>query len=183
MVFSRLNELFAENFSQYGELGASVSVWREGHEIVSLAGGSKDRQHEQAWTEETMVLFWSATKGLSAACLLHACQEHGIELTTPVAAVWPEFAQAGKERVTIAELLSHQAGLAALASPTPVMDHDAVAAALAAATPAWPLGEGHGYHPRTFGFLVDETLRRITGGRTLRDYWCREFAEPLGLEV
>jgi len=183
MVFSRLNELFAENFSRYGELGASVSVWHEGVEAVSLAGGWKDRQHGKAWTGETMVLFWSATKGLSAACLLHACQEHGLELTTPVAALWPEFAQAGKDRVTIGELLSHQAGLAALAAAAPVMDHEAVAAALAAAAPAWPLGEGHGYHPRTFGFLVDEMLRRITGGRTLREYWCREFAEPLALEV
>jgi CubicO group peptidase (beta-lactamase class C family) len=150
---------------------------------VSLAGGFKDRQHEHAWNEETMVLLWSATKGLAAACLLHACQEHDVELTTPVAAVWPEFAQAGKDRVTIAQVLSHQAGLAALATPAPVMDHDAVAAALAASAPAWPLGEGHGYHPRTFGFLVDEILRRITKGCTLRDYWCTEFAEPLGLEV
>jgi CubicO group peptidase (beta-lactamase class C family) len=183
MVYSRLAELFAENFTTYGELGASVSVWREGREIVSLAGGFKDRQHEQAWNEETMVLFWSATKGLAAASLLHACQQHEVEPTTPVAEVWPEFAQAGKERVTIAELLSHQAGLAALATPAPVMDHDAVAAALAASAPAWPLGEGHGYHPRTFGFLVDETLRRITRGRTLREYWCTEFAEPLGLDV
>jgi len=183
MVQPRLPELFAENFSRFGELGASVSVWREGREIVSLAGGFKDRQHERPWTPETMVLFWSATKGLSSACLLHACQEHHVELTTPVAAVWPEFAQAGKDRVTIAELLSHQAGLAALTAPAPVMDHEAVAAALAASAPAWPLGQGHGYHPRTFGFLVDETLRRITGGRTLRTYWCEEFAEPLRLDV
>jgi len=183
MVHSRLSELFAENFAHFGELGASVSVWHEGREIVSLAGGFKGRQQELPWTPETMVLFWSATKGLASACLLHACQEQQIELTAPVAAVWPEFAQAGKDRVTIAEMLSHQAGLAALAAPAPVMDHDAVAAALAAAPPAWPLGQGHGYHPRTFGFLVDETLRRITGGRTLRSYWCEVFAEPLGLEV
>ena len=119
MVHSCLTNLFAENFSRHGELGASVSVWHEGREIVSLAGGFKDRQHEHAWNEETMVLFWSATKGLSAACLLHACQEHDVELTALVAEVWPEFAQAGKERVTIAELLSHQAGLAALATPNP----------------------------------------------------------------
>jgi CubicO group peptidase (beta-lactamase class C family) len=183
MLQSRITDLFAENFRQFGELGASVSVWREGQEILSLAGGFKDRQLEHAWTKETMVLFWSATKGPASACLLHACQEHGLELTTPVAAVWPEFGQAGKERITIAEMLSHQAGLSALAAPAPVMDHDAVAAGLAAAAPAWPLGQGHGYHPRTFGFLVDETLRRITGGRKLRSYWCEEFAEPLGLEV
>jgi len=178
-----LTALFRENFTHYGELGASVSVWEDGREIVSLAGGFKDRQHEQPWTADTMVLFWSATKGLAAASLLHACQERGIEPTTPVGEVWPEFAEAGKERVTIAQMLSHQAGLAAMATPVEVMDHDAVAAALAAQAPAWPLGEGHGYHPRTFGFLVDETLRRITGGRTLREYWRTEFADPLGLDV
>ncbi len=178
-----LDTLFRENFTHYGELGASVSVWHEGREIVSLAGGFKDRQHEQPWTPGTMVLFWSATKGLAAASLLHACQQHRIELTTPVASVWPEFAQAGKERVTIAQMLSHQAGLAAMTTPTEVMDHEAVVAALAAQAPAWPLGEGHGYHPRTFGFLVDETLRRITGGRSLREYWRTEFADPLGLDV
>lgn len=183
MPLARIAELFDENFSHYGELGASLSVWRDGREVLSLAGGFKDRAQEHPWTAETMVLFWSATKGLAAASLLHACQEHGVEPTTPVAAVWPEFAQAGKERVTIAEMLSHQAGLAALATPAEVMDHDAVAQALAASAPAWPLGEGHGYHPRTFGFLVDETLRRITGGRKLREYWRTEFAEPLGLEV
>ncbi|EDY18763.1 Beta-lactamase class C and other penicillin binding protein-like protein [Chthoniobacter flavus Ellin428] len=130
MVHSRLSELFAENFTTLGELGASVCAWHDGQEIVSLAGGYKDRQHEQAWDENTMVLFWSATKGLAAACLLHACQEHHIAPATPVAEVWPEFAQAGKERVTIAQMLSHQAGLAALATPAPVMDHEAVVAAL-----------------------------------------------------
>ena len=178
-----LANLFHENFTQYGELGASVSVWRDGREIVSLADGFKDRQHEQPWTAETMVLFWSATKGLAAASLLHACQEHGVEPTTAVSEVWPEFAQAGKERVTIAEMLSHQAGLAAMTTPAEVMDHDAVATALAAQAPAWTLGEGHGYHPRTFGFLVDETLRRITKGRKLSEYWRTEFAEPLGIDV
>lgn len=183
MPADRITTLFAENFSHYGELGASVSVWHDGREIVSLAGGFKDRPQELPWTAETMVLFWSATKGLAAACLLHACQEYGHALTTPVAAVWPEFAQAGKERVTIAEVLSHQAGLAALATPAEVMDHDAVAAVLAAQAPAWPLGEGHGYHPRTFGFLVDEILRRITSGRTLREYWRTEFADALDLDV
>src|SRR5260221_12877291 len=98
MVQPRLTELFAENFSQHGELGASVSVWHEGREIVSLASGFKDRQHEHAWNEETMVLFWSATKGLAAASLLHACQEHDLELTPPVAAVWPEFGPGRQDR-------------------------------------------------------------------------------------
>ncbi len=178
-----LPALFHENFASYGELGASVSVWRDGREMISLADGFKDRPKTEPWTAETMVLFWSATKGLAAACLLHACQERGIELTTRVAELWPEFAQAGKERVTLAEMLSHRAGLSALSRTADVLDHTAVAAALAAEAPAWPLGEGHGYHPRTFGFLVDEVLRRITGGIALREYWRAQFGEPLGLDV
>jgi CubicO group peptidase (beta-lactamase class C family) len=179
----RLASLFQDNFHSLGELGASVSVWREGREVLALADGFKDRGRTEQWTAETPVLFWSATKGLSAACLLHAGQQYDLAPTTPVAELWPEFARQGKERVTIAEMLSHQAGLAVLAQPADAQDHAAVAAALATETPHWPLGEGHGYHPRTFGYLVDETLRRITGGTTLRDYWRRHFAEPLGLDL
>ena len=183
MPVEKLTALFHENFAAFGELGASVCVWRDGREVLSLGGGWKDRARCEAWTAETPVLFWSATKGLSAACLLHACEEHGVVPLTRVAAVWPEFAQAGKERVTIAELLSHQAGLAALSRAADAQDHAAVAAALAAEAPHWPLGTGHGYHPRTFGYLVDEVLRRIAGGVTLREYWRTQFAEPLGLDV
>ncbi len=147
--------------------------------MLSLAAGWKDRQQTEPWTEETMVLVWSATKGPAAACVLHACQEHGVAPTTSVAKVWPEFAQAGKGGVTIVELLSHRAGLPAIAAP--VLDHAAVAAALAAEPPAWPLGGGHGYHPRTFGFLADEVVRRIAGV-PLGAYWRTHFAEPLGLK-
>lgn len=176
-----LSALFQENFDRFGELGASVSVWQEGREVLSLAAGWKDRQRMQPWDAETIVLVWSATKGPAAASVLHACQEHGIAPTTRVSEVWPEFAQAGKERVTIAELLSHRAGLPAISVEAPVLDHAAVAAALAANAPEWPLGEGHGYHPRTFGFLADEVVRRIAG-QPLGEYWRTHFAEPLGIE-
>ena len=182
MHTEHLTTLFHENFAAFGELGASVCVWHEGREVLSLAGGFRDRAKTEPWSAETPVLFWSATKGLAAACLLHACQEHGVAPLTPVAEVWPEFAQAGKDGVTIAELLSHQAGLPALTHPADAQDHAAVAHALAAEAPAWPLGEGHGYHPRTFGYLVDELLRRLTA-TTLRDYWRAHFAEPLALDV
>ena len=181
MSLARIATLFEENFNRFGELGASVSVWRDGREVLSLAAGWKDRAKTEPWDEATMVLVWSATKGPAAACVLHACQEHGIEPTMRVAEVWPEFAQAGKERVTIAELLSHRAGLPAISVEAPVLEHATVAAALAAQAPAWPLGEGHGYHPRTFGFLVDEVVRRIAGV-PLGEYWRTNFAEPLGLE-
>jgi len=174
---------FAENFEQRGELGASVSIWRDGTEVLSLASGWRDREKTQPWTAETPVLFWSATKGLTAACLLHVCQEHGVALTTRVAEVWPEFGAAGKGEYTIAEVMSHQAGLPALSREVSVLDHAAVVQAIAAEAPHWPRGEGHGYHPRTFGFLLDEILRRITGGTTVREYWRRTFAEPLGLDL
>ena len=178
-----LADRFEENFTQRGELGASVSVWRDGEEIVSLGTGWQDREHTRPWTIETPVLFWSATKGLSAACLLHALQERALTPDLHVAEVWPEFAAAGKEQVTVAHVLSHQAGLPALSQPVSVLDYEAVVAALAAEPPHWRLGEGHGYHPRTFGFLVDEILRRMTGGTPLREYWRAHFAEPLGIDV
>ncbi len=177
----RIASLFADNFTAHGELGASLCVWHEGREVLSLAGGFKDRAKTEPWTEQTMVLVWSATKGPAAACVLHACQEYHVDPNSPVAEVWPEFAQAGKERVTIAELLSHRAGLPALWVEAPVLQHELVAAALAAAAPAWPNGEGHGYHPRTFGFLADEVVRRVAKVR-LAEFWRAHFAEPLGLD-
>ena len=182
MDLDRLTDLFHENFAERGELGASVCVWRDGAEVLSLAGGFCDREKTQPWTAETPVLFWSATKGLAAACLLHALQERLLDPRMRVSECWPEFSQGGKERITVAEVLSHQAGLPALSQPVPVTDYSAIVAALAAEPPHWRVGEGHGYHPRTFGFLVDEILRRIAG-MPLREYWRTHFAEPLALDV
>ena len=177
-----LENEFGQNFAERGDLGASVSVWRDGVEVVSLGGGFQNREQSKPWTPLTPVLFWSATKGPTSACLLHACQEECISLSRRVAELWPEFAAAGKQSITIAELMSHQAGLAALSSDVSVFDHAAVAEALAAEPPQWPPGKSHGYHPRTFGFLVDELLRRITG-TPLRDYWGAVFREPMQLDL
>ena len=178
-----LRELFEENFGAYGELGASLSVYLHGEEILSLAAGFRDRQKTQPWTRETAVLLWSATKGPAAACVLHLCEKKGIALSSTVVSHWPEFAAAGKESVTLAQILSHQAGLAALSQRVPVLDHAAVAAALAQEPPNWPPGTAHGYHPRTFGFLLDEIVRRISGGISLGQYWRENFAQPLGLDL
>ena len=183
MDLARFTDLFYENFAHHGELGASVSVWREGEEELSLAHGWQDHEQTRMWTADTPVLFWSATKGLASACVLHALQERERDPTMLVSECWPEFSQNGKERITIAEVLSHQAGLPALSTPVPVTDYDAVVAALAAEPPHWPVGEGHGYHPRTFGFLADEILRRLTGGTPLREYWRAQIAEPFGMDV
>jgi CubicO group peptidase (beta-lactamase class C family) len=177
----RLRQLFEENFSLHGEVGASVSVWQDGREIISLSGGWRDRQQTQPWTDDTLVLVWSATKGPATACVLHGMQSQGLNLSTPIAEVWPEFAQAGKDRVTFAQALSHQAGIPVLDRKASVLDHDAVANAIAAQAPHWESGTAHGYSPRAHGFLLDELVRRISGKR-LGDYWHTEFATPLALD-
>ena len=120
MIPDHFTDIFRENFTRLGELGASVSVWRDGVEVLSLADGWCDRGHTQPWIAETPVLFWSATKGLASACLLHALQERALDPRMRVSECWPEFSQGGKERITIAEVLSHQAGLPALSTPVPV---------------------------------------------------------------
>jgi CubicO group peptidase (beta-lactamase class C family) len=178
----RLVSLFDENFARFGELGAAVSVWQHGKPLLELHGGFRDATREHPWTPDTIVLFWSATKGLGSACLLHALQKRTIGLERRVAEFWPEFAQAGKSEITIAQLLSHQAGLSALDDQTEVLDYPAVIAALEKQAPLWPPGTAHGYHARTFGFLVDELARRITGQR-ISEYWRSMFAEPLELDI
>jgi CubicO group peptidase (beta-lactamase class C family) len=181
-MVSSIEPLFRENFETFGELGGAVSVWKDGKQIVDLFGGFRDAHRQHSWTEETIVLFWSATKGLGSACLLHALQEHEIGLKEPVAKFWPRFAQAGKESITLAQLLSHQAGLCALDERVDILDYEAVVHALERQSPLWPPGSGHGYHARTFGFLVDELTRRIAG-KTVADYWRTTFAEPLHLDI
>jgi CubicO group peptidase (beta-lactamase class C family) len=177
-----LEPLFQENFQKFGELGAAVSVWQNEKPILDLYGGFRDARREKPWTADTLVLVWSATKGIGSACLLHVLQEHNIDIKQWVAEVWPEFAQAGKEKITLAQLLSHQAGLCALDRRVDVIDYDAVIQALEAQQPLWPPGTAHGYHVRTFGFLLDELVRRIAR-KALSDYWQEVFARPLNLDL
>jgi CubicO group peptidase (beta-lactamase class C family) len=180
-LLQRLKPLFQENFEKLGELGAAFSVWQNGKPLIDLYGGFCDAGREKPWTADTVVLVWSATKGIGSACVLHALQQQKIELNRPVAEFWPEFGQAGKDKITLGQLLSHQAGLCALDQRVDVVDYDGVIRALEAQAPLWPPGTGHGYHARTFGFLLDELMRRITG-KTLSDYWQENFARPLALD-
>jgi CubicO group peptidase (beta-lactamase class C family) len=179
---ARLEPLFQENFDRFGELGAAISIWQNGKVIVDLHGGFKDARREHPWTADTLVLIWSATKGLGSACLLHVLQENKIDINRHVADFWPEFAQAGKEKITLAQLLSHQAGLCALDRDIDVLDYKEVIRALELQKPLWPPGTAHGYHARTFGFLLDELVRRIAR-IPLSDYWRRTFAESLALDL
>ena len=166
----RVEPLFRENFEKFDELGAAVSIWQNGKPILDLYGGFHDARREKRWTADTLVLVWSATKGMGSACLLHVLQEHNIDVSQRVAEFWPEFARAGKEKITLGQLLSHQAGLCALDRRVDVVDYGTVIQALEAQQPLWPPRIAHGYHARTFGFLLDELVRRIAR-KTLADYW------------
>lgn len=178
----RITPLFEENFARLGELGAAASLWKEGEPLLDLYGGFRDASRETPWTADTLVLFWSATKGLGSACLLHVLQEHKLDLDRRVAEFWPQFGQAGKREITLAQLLSHQAGLSAFDDPVDVLDYAAIIAALEKQVPLWPPGTAHGYHARTFGFLLDELVRRIAG-ETAGEYWREQFGEPLNLDI
>ena len=179
---NRIAPLFEENFTRFGELGAAVSIWQNGKPVVDLCGGFRDARRENLWTSDTIVLVWSATKGIGSACVLHVLQEHKIDINQRVAEFWPEFAQAGKEKITLAQLLSHQAGLCALDRRVDVLDYGAVIHALEEQAPLWPPGAAHGYHARTFGFLLDELVRRIAG-KSLAEYWRKIFSDPLKLDL
>ncbi|BCU79407.1 serine hydrolase domain-containing protein [Luteolibacter sp. LG18] len=169
---------FERNFLERNELGASVSIWWQGEEILSIGEGYADRAKSRAWTPETLVPVYSATKGPTSATLLMALETHGLGPETLVREVWPEFPVA---EATFAHLLSHQCGLAALDRRASVWDHAEVVAAVEAQTPAWRPGEGQGYHPRTFGVLVDEPVRRLTG-KTLGAFFREAIGAPLGLD-
>jgi CubicO group peptidase (beta-lactamase class C family) len=179
---ARLEPLFQQNFEKLGELGAAISVWQNGKPLVDLHGGFRNARREQPWTEDTIVGIWSATKGIGSACLLHVLQQQKIDIEQRAGEFWPKFAQAGKEDVTIAQLISHQAGLAALDARVDILDYGAVINALEKQEPNWPPGTAHGYHARTFGFLIDELIRRIAGTR-VSEYWRTNFADPLDLDL
>src|SRR5947208_808098 len=177
----RIAPLLQENFQHFGELGAALSIWQNGEPFLDLHGGFRDTRREQVWTEDTIVLAWSATKGIGSVCLMHTLQEDKIKIDRRVSEFWPAFSQAGKIDVTIAQLVSHSAGLCALDENAEVTDYPAVIRALEKQTPLWRPGSAHGYHARTFGFLIDELVRRVAG-TSISKYWRTIFAEPLALD-
>lgn len=179
MTTARIEAAFSDLFLEGGQVGAALGLWSDAGPRISLVGGYRSRTPEAAaWTEDTIVPVWSTTKGPAAATLLWALDRHGLSADTPVHHIWPEL---GPD-ISVGQLLSHQAGLAALDVETSVFDHPAAVIALERQTPAWPPGTGHGYHPRTFGTLVDECVRRLTSA-PLAVVWRREIAEPLHLDV
>lgn len=180
---ARVLDVFEQNFATRNELGASVSIWQHGQRLLNHSAGWCEREQIRPWTDETLVPFWSATKGPAAACTLHALEGAGVGLNEKIASFWPEFAAGGKGEISVAELLSHGGGLVALDEEVDSFDYPAVIGALEEQSPNWQPGTAHGYHPRTFGYLVDEIVRRLTGAKSLGLYWWEQFARPLGLDL
>jgi len=182
-AFRRVEEVFGELLEKR-EVGAGVSVWAGGRQVVDLWGGFMDRRRTRPWERDTLVVVYSTTKGMAALCAHRLVDRGELDLDAPVARYWPEFAAAGKGSIPVRFLLSHRAGLPALRSPLPpeaLYDWGAMAGALAAEAPWWTPGEQHGYHAITFGFLVGEVVRRISGKR-LGTFFREEIAGPLGLD-
>jgi len=180
----RLIDLFAENFLQYQELGASVCIIEGGEQKLNIGDGFIDRTRTTPWTSQTRVLIWSATKALASACLLHCCEQAGIALDRRVKDFWSEYSVNGKAETKLSHILSHQSGQPALRRPDiGILDHEAVVQALAEQEPFWKPGDAHGYHARTYGFLVDELVRRISSGITVAEYFRETFGQQLDLDL
>lgn len=177
-ALGKVIDVFERNFRDRGELGASISVWWDGTELLSHGHGWCERENLRPWTCDTLVPVYSATKVPAAATLLLALEGKGMDEETPVREVWPKFPVA---EAKFYHLLSHQCGLSALDVRASVFDHEAVVAAIEAQVPAWAFGDGHGYHPRTFGALVEEPVRRLTG-KTLGQFWREKIAGPMALD-
>ncbi len=183
--FARVREVFAESFASGAETGSSVAVSVDGRPVVDLWGGSADAAGTRPWQRDTIVNLYSTTKGLAALCA-HLLVDRGeLDLDAPVAQYWPEFAAAGKQKILVRQLLCHQAGLAAIRRPFSMdefYDWDATTSALAAETPWWEPGTAHGYHALTFGHLIGEVVRRISG-KSLGTFFRDEVAKPLGADL
>jgi len=178
-------DAFAENFRGPGEIGAACCVYVDGEQVVDLWGGLADAGTEAPWTDHTIAMVYSATKGLAAMCALLLAQLGELDLDRPVAAYWPEFAAGGKDRVTTRQVLSHQAGLPVIdrrLKYEDVLSGGPVVEALAEQPPVWEPGTRHGYHVLTYGWLVGEIVRRVSG-ESIGAFFAREFARPLGLNT
>ena len=173
-----ITEAFQQNFELYGEIGASLSIWQHGEEALQLGSGWKDKSQSSIWDTETLIPVYSATKGPASATMLMVLEKHGLSPDSIVKDIWAEFPVEG---ATIAQLMSHQCGLPALDMEVSVFDYQGVIKAIENQKPAWQLGTAHGYHPRTYGFLLDELCLRLEG-KKIGEVFASQIAAPLGLE-
>ena len=182
--FAGVRAAFAENFEKRNEYGAAVAVVIDGKPVVDLWGGHADKARTQPWTRDTIVNVFSTTKGLTAICAHRLADQGKLDFDAPVARYWPEFAAKGKDKIPVRWLLSHRAGLPAphqQLKDTDAYDWNVMTSTLAADEPWWEPGTKHGYHAITFGWLVGEVIRRITG-KSVGSYFRDEIARPLGID-
>lgn len=185
--FEGVREAFGANFARRHELGGACCAYVHGEKVVDLWGGIRNARSGEPWEPDTMVIVWSATKGLAAMTVALAHSRGWLDYEERVSAYWPEFAQQGKERITVRQLLAHQAGLFAFDEPVDrgvVADLDRLAVVLARQKPAWEPGTRQAYHALTLGFHEGELLRRVDPQhRTLGRIFQDEIASPLGLDA
>lgn len=184
--FEEVREEFIKNFTERGELGAACAVYYKGERVVDLWGGYRDAKSRAPWEENTLIMVFSTTKGLAAMTVAVAHSKGLIDYDEKVAIYWPEFAQNGKENITVRQLLSHQAGLVVLDVPLTVeqlADLDAVAEILARQKPIWEPGTRHGYHASTLGLYMNELIRRVDPQhRSLGQFFQDEIARSVDIE-
>jgi CubicO group peptidase (beta-lactamase class C family) len=183
--FEGVRDAFERNFVLGKEVGAAVAAWVGGELVVNLWAGAADAAGTRPWQVDTLSTVLSGTKGLTSTCVHQLVERGELDLNAPVARYWPEFGQAGKEAITIGMVMSHRSGVIGPRQRlhwTQVTDWDLVCERLAAAEPWWEPGTAQGYHMTTFGFILGEVFRRVTG-RTVGQYLRTEIAEPLGAEV
>jgi CubicO group peptidase (beta-lactamase class C family) len=182
--FAAVRDEFERNFHERGEVGAAVCVTLGGDTVVDLWCGFADRQLTRPWQADTLTLVWSCTKGAVALCAHVLVSRGQLDLDAPVAHYWPEFAQHGKDKITTRLLLNHQAGLPAIRHPLQpgeLYDWQRITDLLAAERPHWPPGTRQGYHATTFGHLIGEVVRRVSG-KEFAAFYRDEIAGPLGLD-
>jgi CubicO group peptidase (beta-lactamase class C family) len=183
--FDPVREIFEAALAAGEEVGARFTLAVEGEVALDLYGGFADRARTQAFDAATLTPVFSTTKAIAALLIARLVDQGRLTYDQTVASIWPEFAQAGKDEITVGQAMSHQAGLAGLAAPMdPALwfDWDAICHKLAAMTPLWPPGTASGYHPITFGYLAGEIFRRVDGrtmGRALRE----DLAVPFDLDL
>jgi CubicO group peptidase (beta-lactamase class C family) len=180
--FEQVRDAFAENFEHHGDVGAAVAVYVDGQPVVDLTGGVTTA--ETPYDDDTLQLVFSSTKGATALCAHLLVQRGLLDVDAPVTDYWPEFGAAGKGEVPVSWLLCHRSGLVDTTRRLTVdeaLDWDTVTSALAESTPAWEPGTQHGYHAVTYGWLVGEVVRRVSG-RSIGQFFAEEVADPLGLE-
>jgi CubicO group peptidase (beta-lactamase class C family) len=183
--FEGVAEAFAGNFAEHGEVGAACSVYVGGRKVVDLWGGVADREAGTPYTEDSLQLVFSTTKGATAACANLLAQRGELDVDAPVAAYWPEFKAAGKGDIPVRWLLCHKAGLPVVDAEltlAEILQWDPIVEALAAQSPIWEPGTAHGYHALTYGWLVGEVVRRVSG-RSVGTFFAEEIAAPLDLEL